>query len=165
MMKTSVFLPFTIAALAAATGVGGDSWTSFQNGGELTRTASGLPTEWSLESGIAWRAPIEGTGQSSPVIQDGRVYVTSVSGANKETYHMSAYSLADGSKLWQRDFTNPSPQECSGYVSLAAPTPAADERGVVCFFEGGHLVALTPAGEPRSVWRGLHRFGDRAAVG
>jgi outer membrane protein assembly factor BamB len=75
--------------------------------------------------------------------------VTSVSGANKETYHLSAYALADGSKLWQKDFMNPSPQENSGYVSLAAPTPAADERGVVCFFEGGNLVALTPAGEPR----------------
>jgi outer membrane protein assembly factor BamB len=68
MTKTSTFVPFTIAVFVAAAAVGGDSWTSFQNGGELTLTERGLPTEWSLESGIAWRAPIEGTGQSSPVI-------------------------------------------------------------------------------------------------
>lgn len=145
LTTAGVVLASALGSRAAA----GDAWSSFQNGGKLAQPATSQPFEWSPSTGIAWRAEVAGTGQSSPVIWDGHVYVTSASGANKETYHVSAWALQTGEKLWRRDFANPTPQENSGYVSVAAPTPAVDAAGLVCFFEGGNVVALTHEGSPR----------------
>lgn len=134
-----------ITLCASVSAVADENWASFQNGGRVSFAEAGAPGDLQL----AWTADVAGYGQSSPVIWEGRVYVTSVSGANKETYHVSAYRLADGEKLWQHDFPNASPRESSNYVSKAAPTPAADENGVVCFFEGGNLLGLSHDGEVR----------------
>ncbi|MBX3440475.1 MAG: PQQ-binding-like beta-propeller repeat protein, partial [Planctomycetaceae bacterium] len=137
-------LPLLLVAVSASTSAGGE-WTSFQNGGRPVDS-----TATSSESGtIAWSSTIPGTGQSSPVVRDGRIYLTSVSGPQKETYHVCGYSLADGAMLWQYDLANASPQESSSYVSHAAPTPVVDEHGVIAFFEGGNLVALSSEGVGR----------------
>ncbi|MFN5948958.1 MAG: PQQ-binding-like beta-propeller repeat protein, partial [Pirellulaceae bacterium] len=97
-------------------------WSGFQNGGQLQ--VEQLPESWDASGkGIAWKAALEGYGQSTPVVAENEVYLTSVSGPNKETYHVTAYSLVDGSKRWQKDFSNPSPEESNSYVSRAAPSP------------------------------------------
>jgi outer membrane protein assembly factor BamB len=134
----AMLLPFASAVAA-------DNWSGFQNGGRLAFEApadAGAPK-------IEWTADIPGGGQSSPVVWDGHIYVTSVSGPNKETYHVTAFNLEDGVRLWSHDMANASPQESTGYVSLAAPSPVADDAGIICFFEGGNLIALTHAGEVR----------------
>ena len=38
--------------------------------------ASGLPTEWNAKQNVAWSTTIPGSGWSSPVIADGRVWLT-----------------------------------------------------------------------------------------
>ena len=143
-----------LAAAGLLTGISGshvaagEAWPSFQNGGQVTISAP-VPRSWTEQAGVAWKADVEGYGQSSPVVWEGRIYVTSVSGPQKETYHVAAYSLADGAKLWQHDLKNAAPQESTSYVSRAAPTPAVDAGGLVCFFEGGNLLALTHDGKVR----------------
>jgi outer membrane protein assembly factor BamB len=133
---------------AAASGEAAVGWQGFQNGGALF--PSDIPADWKVESSpVAWQAEIEGYGQSSPVVVSDQVYVTSTSGPNKERLHVAAFTLATGTKLWQRDFVNPSPEESSTYISRAAPSPVADASGIFAAFEGGLIVALTPAGETR----------------
>ena len=139
-------LPVLAVVPALAAGVStAENWPSFQNGGRVSFPEPSVSGELKL----AWTAELSGTGQSSPVVWEGTAYVTSVSGGNKETYHVSAWRLTDGEQLWQYDLANASPQENSGYVSKAAPTPAADEHGVIAFFEGGNVVALTHGGKLR----------------
>lgn len=127
----------------------GDAWPSFQNGGRLSLDAGSDAVAFELSRDVAWSAELAGYGQSSPVVWNRQVYVTSVTGPNKETYHIAAYGLDDGQRLWEVEIENATPQENSNYVSKAAPTPAADADGLVCFFEGGNLVALSHAGETR----------------
>lgn len=137
----TLFLTMTVPVLA------GENWSSFQNSGTVSLDAAAA--DFTLSDEIAWTASIAGYGQSSPVVWDGHVYVTSVAGPNKETYHVTAYALRDGTELWQYHVANASPRENNNYVSKAAPTPAADADGLICFFEGGNLVALTHDGELR----------------
>lgn len=125
------------------------NWSSFQNGGNISLTADETAGQWMLSDDIRWSTPLPGYGQSSPVVWDGKAYVTSVEGANKETYHVSAIDLANGEIVWDHQLANASPQESSNYVSKAAPTPTVDADGVIAFFEGGNLVALTHAGNVR----------------
>lgn len=127
----------------------GNDWASFQNGGQVSLPSSAAVGEWKLGTDLAWTADLTGYGQSSPVVWGEHVYVTSVEGPEKETYLVSAYALADGKQVWQHKVKNATPQESSNYVSRAAPTPAADAAGVICFFEGGNLLAFTHGGDVR----------------
>jgi outer membrane protein assembly factor BamB len=131
--------------IAASTLHAGENWSSFQNGGVVS-AADG--PEFS-ELAVNWSIDLVGEGQSSPIVWGDHIYVTSVVGPNKETYHVTAYQLSDGAFLWDHELANASPIENSDYVSKAAPTPAADEQGLICFFEGGNVIALTHDGDVR----------------
>ncbi|MCA8998626.1 MAG: PQQ-like beta-propeller repeat protein [Planctomycetaceae bacterium] len=50
-----------------------------QNGHALEADSKGLPTTWNEESGenIAWKVPIENFGHSTPIIGQGRIWLTS----------------------------------------------------------------------------------------
>lgn len=136
-------------ALASSTLDPPDRWPSFLGVGHRAVDPATVPTSWSPETNLAWQVEVPGYGQSSPVVWDGTVYLTSVEGPNKETYHLSALRLSDGALQWKYSFANSAPLESSVYVSRAAPTPCADADGVYAFFESGDLVALDHAGEER----------------
>lgn len=122
-----------------------ENWTSFQNGGQIQ--LENVQAELKLTK--AWDVPIQGYGQSSPVTWEGQLFVTSVSGKEKEKCHVIAFDLANGKEIWKYELKNATPQESSNYISKAAPTPVVDENGLICFFEGGNLLALTHQGELR----------------
>lgn len=121
-------------------------WPKFQNGG-LSSTDTALPTEWSPEQNIAWTADINGYGQSTPIVAHDQIVVTSTSGENKDEYHVQSFAIETGELNWQVDLANPSPFKNSPMVSRAAPSAVATDAGFVAFFEGGVLLAISPAGE------------------
>ncbi len=127
----------------------GDNWPAFLGAGAPQPPADSLPLTWSPESNIAWTAQLPGQGQSSPVVWDGKVYVTTIEGANKEASHVVALDLKTGKELWRHTLKTSFPVEVSVYVSQAAPTPVVDSSGVIAFFEAGDLVALDHAGQVR----------------
>lgn len=123
-------------------------WTSFRNGG-CSRTLSTVPTQWSASDGIAWQCELTGYGQSTPVIYRGRIYVTAVVGAMKESCRIACIDLKTGNEVWAVQFDSVT-QGASNYMhSRAAPTPVVDENGVYAFFEGGNLVSLSHEGKTR----------------
>lgn len=150
---TSLLCVTSIALLLAGESVGEElraaAWPSFQNGGHLSVSSGVLPTRWSAEENIAWKAELPGYGQSTPIISGNQIVVTSTSGPNKENYYLVAFSLENGEKLWQKEFSNPSPIENTTYVSRAAPTPIADDAGYIAYYEGGLVVAVTNNGDIR----------------
>lgn len=140
-----VFPTAVIALIAVAPATGGEFWSSFQNGGiPAVSTAHRVRL-----NEVKWDAALNGYGQSSPVTYASLAYVTTVSGDNRDQYHLTAIRLTDGSEAWQHSSANPSPRENATYHSRAAPTPAVDDAGVICFFEGGLVVALTHDGSVR----------------
>ena len=141
---------------------GASRWPGFRGGADTNVSrAARLPLTWSDES-VAWRAKTPGFGQSSPVIWDGIVFLTSIEGAMKETLWVSAVSLDDGSERWRRSFEASERLEWNDYVSKGAPTPAVDADRLYAFFASGDLLALTHDGD--TVW---HRnlSGDYGSVG
>lgn len=124
-------------------------WTSFQNGGSVELAGAALPRQWSTQSGVAWEAELPGLGQSTPLVADDRLFATSVSGDNKQVYHLVAIDLESGDRLWEKQFPNPSPEENTNYVSRAAPTGLVHDGGVIAAFEGGLLVSVDGQGELR----------------
>jgi len=153
MMRALLFLPILLAPCLLALGAPeGGSWPAFRGGGNSHTGASDLPLRWSESENVAWRAELAGFGQSSPVLWDDRVYVTSTAGDRKERLLAEAFDLAGGERLWRAEFAaSQRPEEVSNMISRGAPTPAADADGVYLFYESGDLIALDHGGEVR--WR------------
>ena len=126
---------------------GATRWTGFLGGtlGNVSRAAR-LPLTWS-DSETAWRVTTAGFGQSSPVIWDDTVFVTSLEGRLKETLHITALELDSGAERWRRTFDAAERLEWNDYVSKGAPTPAVDREHLYAFFDSGDLMALTHQGD------------------
>jgi outer membrane protein assembly factor BamB len=129
----------------------GDIWPGFLGSGAKISGESKLPLTWSPTENIAWNVPIPGHGQSSPVIWDQRVFVTSVDEPLKDSCLVFCYDLSSGKELWKYSLPTSDPVENSVYVSRAAPTPVVDAERVIVFFESGDLVALDHAG--KEIWK------------
>ncbi len=144
-------LGFTALMLQVGSVDGADPlrWSSFQNQGQLVQDQATLPSTWSADQGIAWQAKIIGYGQSTPVVGNDLIFVTSTSGENKEKYHLTAFALESGTQVWTVEFPNPTPTPNNAYVSRAAPTPVVDKQGIVCLFEGGIVAAVDFSGKVR----------------
>lgn len=144
----SLFIPSSLLLAETAAAV---RWSSFQNGGRPELHDVQLPLTWGPEKHVAWTIKLEGYGQSSPVVAEQLVLVTSTKGPNKDSYYLSAMRLASGEEVWQLELANPSPEESTNYVSRAAPTPIVDRERVIAFFEGGLMVAADFSG--RILWK------------
>lgn len=124
----------------------GDHYSGFRDTGSNLVQAN-LPMEWSPEQGIAWQAQIPGYGQSSPVVWNEQVYVTSSNGPFQEDCELHAFSLSDGHKLWSTDVHATTKVENYFRNSRAAPTCCVDADGVYSFFASGDVTKLKHTGE------------------
>lgn len=124
-------------------------WPNFLASPSTEVKAADLPLTWSPEKGIAWKTNIPGYGQSSPIVWGDQIYLTSISGPNKEKCLLSAFDLATGKLRWTKSHDAGMPEENTIYVSRAAASPVADADGVIAFYEGGLVVAYTPDGQER----------------
>ncbi len=143
--------PRSTVGLGACVAAEPQAWPGFLGQGASAIDPATIPVTWAPDRNIAWKARLPGYGQSSPVIWGDKVFVTSVEGPMKDTWHVSCLSLADGKLLWRHSLENSVKVENGLYTSRAAPTPVVDAQHLYAYFESGDLVALTHTGEP--VWQ------------
>jgi outer membrane protein assembly factor BamB len=131
-----------LAAMAAGAD---DSWTQFRGpNGSGVDSASGYPVEFSPSKNVVWKKAIP-FGQSSPVVADGRVYLTASEADRLLTICLDSRTSKE---LWRREIRK-KPQPVFRANDPASPTPVADENGVVVFFPDFGLMAYTREGKDR----------------
>lgn len=135
-------------------------WPGFLGAGASAVDPQTIPLKWSPTENIAWKTKLPGRGQSSPVIWNGRVFVTAIDGSMKDKCFVTALDLADGHELWRHSVDASQKVRSNYFQSRSAPTPVVDGERVYAFFETGNFVALTHEGKP--VWsRSLTKdFGE-----
>src|SRR5205823_3539746 len=82
----------------------------------------GLPTEWTADRNVRWKASLPGRGLASPVIVGNRVIVTACSGAKQGRLHVLCYRTDNGRLLWERQFASTGSTQCNPKTCMAAPT-------------------------------------------
>ncbi len=141
----------TLFLLAAPWSFTMADWPQFRGPtGQGTSNASNVPVEWSPSKNVAWKIVLPGSGWSSPVLANGRVYLTTaVSGAdgNAESNGSPRISLraicldaADGRTRWDvaaLEATEDNAKPLHPKNSLASPTPIVD--GDRLFVHFGHM--------------------------
>jgi len=76
-----------------------------------------------------------------------QVFLTSVEGPMKDTYHIVALKLDDSSQVWKHSLQSSDPVKSSLFISRAAPTPVVDMNGVYAFFESGDVAGYSLDGK------------------
>ena len=123
-------------------------WSGFRGpNGSGNSDATGLPVEFGPAKNVAWKVDVP-SGKSSPVIAQGRVFLTASEGDNLITL---AYDASTGRPLWRRELKKTHHQTTYKANDPASPTPAADDSGVYVFFPDFGLAAYTLDGKER--WR------------
>jgi len=153
-MRTMLWLVLVAtAAVLPAAEPSGPPWPAFRGTGDSRVKAAHLPVTWETRGrrGGSWTVRLPGYGQSSPVVWGNRVFVTAVSGPEKEHLHVLAINLADGQTVWQRDFEGTQRVPDGDTVSRGAPTPCVDAERLYVMFESGDVFALSHAGE--TLWQ------------
>jgi outer membrane protein assembly factor BamB len=139
-------------------------WPAFRGPRMTGVVPSGMwPDRWSARTGenILWKCPIEGQGNSSPVVWGDRVFLTT---ATDEECWVHCVNAATGRLAWRRKVESlPGVELAEAHedTGFAAPTPVTDGRGVwvtyangvtACFdFEGNQRWAIS-LGKPVSQW-------------
>jgi outer membrane protein assembly factor BamB len=116
-----------------------------------------LPTEWSETSNVAWKVPVPGLGWSSPVLADGRVWLTTATEDDPNddrtvSLRLLGYDESTGRELVNVVvFTVRSAADINPKNSWASPTPVIDGERVFVHFGGEGTAALNTAG--RLLWK------------
>src|SRR5690349_17386474 len=88
-------IAFAVALLLSASTILAHNWPAFRGpDGQGHSDEAHLPADWSETKNVAWKTPVAGLGWSSPVVADGRVWLTSaIEGAGRNS-DMSLRALA-----------------------------------------------------------------------
>jgi outer membrane protein assembly factor BamB len=148
-----VFVQFPGAAAA-------ESWPQFRGPtGQGVSPSTGLPVEWSPTKNVAWKQAIPGRGWSSPVVDGGRVYLTTAvpvgsPAVNNQSLRALCLDAATGKILWQQEVfhqdgaTAPGSHEKNSHAS---PTPLLDGQRLYVHFGHQGTACLDLAG--KVLWR------------
>lgn len=115
-----------------------------------------LPASWSKTENVKWRIELPGSGPSTPVIWQDRIFLTSADG---ERLVLMCFDT-DGKELWRQDLDKAivgirQPESHSG-----APSPNTDGNHVWAFTGTGILACFDFAG--KEIWRTnlQERYGE-----
>ena len=120
-------------------------WPQFRGpDGQGVASDEGLPVTWSDNENLLWKTDMPGAGSSSPIVLDGKVYLTCYSGygtgggaGNMEALalHVVCVDAETGGIAWDRQVKAKLPESRKvrdhGY---AGPTPATDGKHLYVFF-------------------------------
>ena len=142
--------PPTAVRMIAVEGEGAGYWPRWRGpSGQGLVGDAGYPDRWSATDNVVWRAPVPGSGNSSPIVWDDHIFLTTGRDAGRRLFVL-AYRRSDGALLWETEVA-PGPRESvHGKNGPASATPVTDGERVYASLGGRGLVALDFEG--RLLW-------------
>ncbi|QXD25597.1 PQQ-binding-like beta-propeller repeat protein [Opitutia bacterium ISCC 51] len=97
-MRGIVFTSLILASQLASA-----DWTQWRGSadGQGVITGKAPVTEWSETKNVIWKSKIHGSGSSSPVIVDGKIYLTAAD-PQTDKFFLHCYDQKTGKQLWER---------------------------------------------------------------
>ena len=168
-----------------------NDWTGFRgtDGSGVARSGPGPAADLDVSRNLLWKTPIEGRGHSSPVIANGRVFLTTAivgepipgagppdhtfggqpfrhpqatDGNRHHTMKVIGLDADSGKILWtQTAYEGRVYDDRHSESSYASPTPVTDGERVYAYFGSEGVYAYTRNGE--QVWE--RDIGDIKTVG
>lgn len=148
MMQRRFWPLSVILILLAALSAGAENWPRFRGPtGQGISTETKLPTKWDEKTNIKWKVAIPGAGWSSPILLDGRVYLTTCTDKGKAC-RILCLDQATGDVIWNTHVFDQVPSRKEDKNSYASPTPITDGKSIFAVFGDGSVAAVDLAGKP-----------------
>jgi outer membrane protein assembly factor BamB len=147
MVSRAIVLMFVVLGWGAAHA---SDWPEFRGPtGQGISTEHGLPLEWSESRNVVWKTDLPGLGWSSPVVADGRVWLTvAVTGPSATSLRVMAFDVATGRAIVDKEaFNIRKSRLLNAKNSFASPTPIVEGNRVYVHFGNEGTAALTTAGD------------------
>jgi len=128
-----------------------DDWPQFRgvNGSGIAEGTDPLPTEFSFEDKLLWKAEL-GDGIGSAVIANGLVFNTAI--VEEKTFTVFCHDGKSGKGVWKKEFPTGELPRITPPNSHASSTPATDGERVYVYFSTLGIIALD-AKTGEEVWR------------
>jgi len=148
------------AVPAPAAGPAARGWPAFRGPWSTGHAAPpgssapvGLPLEWSESQHVAWKIAIPHRGWSTPVVQDGRLWLTTATPKGHEFFAIGVDAATGRVFFNERLFVAPDPEPLGNRVnSYASPSPVIEAGRVYVHF-GSYGTACLDAATGACVWQ------------
>lgn len=140
LRRTTAVLVFVGLAAGLTSAAGAENWPQWRgpkNNG--VSTEKNIPTEWSREKNVAWRAELPGAAGATPVVWEDRIFVTSVDGQDLLLLCFNT----DGQEQWRMRVGRGNKTARGDEGNSAAPSPVTDGKHVWAFMGNGSLGCYT----------------------
>ncbi len=141
-------------------------WSSWRGDhGDGTTAQCSLPSTWTIEGDanhVKWKAPLPGPGNSSPIVANGRVWITQYEKVSAER-QLRCYDAKSGELLWNQSVKSAEDEPTHPTNPYCGSSPVADGKYVVAFFGSAGLCCYTHEGElvwQRKLGSPQHLFGQ-----
>ncbi len=126
-----------------------DNWPQWRGPhGSGISTEKGIPTQWTTDEHVVWRAPMPGQGGATPAVWGDRMFVTSADGDDLVLICLNAQS---GEQLWNKKVAGGNRDARAGEGNSASPSPSTDGQYVWVFFSTGVLACYDFEGQ--EIWK------------
>jgi len=139
-MRLRLFL--TISLALGFSSIAGD-WPQFRG-----PSSTGVAVDATIprKPKIDWSVSLPGRGLASPIVVDGKVFVTCSSGPKQERLHVICFKFADGSKVWERQLRATGRTMSHPKTSIASSTPCSDGSRIFALWSCNDLAAFDMEG-------------------
>ena len=147
-MRATLLLVIALAGLAAA-----QDWPQFRGpDGQGHSDVKALPLKWSDGAeNVKWKTAIDGLGWSSPVVSEGKIWLTTATDDGK-SLRVVSLDAATGKELKNVEvFHVDAPPKIHNKNSHASPTPIVEKDRVYVHFGTNGTACLSTEGKP--VWK------------
>ena len=120
--------------------------------GDGTSQETNLPTEWNSVKNVVWKAKVPGTGYSSPIIWEDKLFTLSAIPEKREKI-LLCYSSKSGDLLWQKTVLKGEFEAKHNDNSFASGTPSTDgERVYFSLLDGKDVLVAAYDLNGKKVW-------------
>jgi outer membrane protein assembly factor BamB len=141
--------------IVAVEGEGAKYWPQWRGPSAQGHVAEAKYADtWSPTSGVQWKVPVPGRGNSSPVIWGNRLFLTTAHDSGRRL-SMIAFDRTDGRVLWETFVPQDGVENVHDKNGYASATPTTDGQRVYASFGRHGLVAIDMNG--KIVWH--RKFG------
>lgn len=169
--RSQVLIFISIAVNSALIAQSVDSWTAWRGpnqNGTASKTAR-PPIRWSNTENIAWTAELPGTGTSTPIVWDGKIFVLSAKPTDRKAdspvamdermkttppnvffqFILTCVDLNSGKRLWSRVCVEEVPHEGRHPThTYAGSSPTTDGKRLYVSFGSRGIFAYSFDGDP-----------------
>lgn len=124
-----------------------ENWTGFRGPtGQGISSETGLPMEWDTEKNVVWKFTDPGSGWSSPIVYDNKVFLTTAADEG-QSCRLICLNYDNGDVIWDKEIVRQELKHIEGRNSYATSTPITDGKHVFVLYNDGSIAAVDIEGE------------------